>query len=67
MTTQQPPVLTLLDAWSGGQGAPALTWYGPDGERVELSQRVLANWVTKAMNLLTDVVYGWLDPRIRVR
>ena len=54
MTTQQPPVLTLLDAWSGGQGAPALTWYGPDGERVELSQRVLANWVIKAMNLLTD-------------
>lgn len=51
---QQPLVPTLLDAWSSGQGAPALTWYGRDGERVELSQRVLANWVTKAMNLLTD-------------
>ena len=54
MTTPQPPVLTLLAAWSGGQGAPALTWYGPAGERVELSERVLANWVTKAMNLLAD-------------
>ncbi len=48
------PVLGLLDSWSGGQGAPALTWYGPAGERVELSERVLANWVTKAVNLLTD-------------
>src|SRR5690625_2572400 len=54
MTTSRPPVLTLLQAWSDGQGEPALTWYGPDGERVELSQRVLANWVTKAINLLSD-------------
>ena len=54
MTIQGSPVLALLEDWSGGQGAPALTWYGPAGERVELSERVLANWVTKAINLLTD-------------
>ncbi len=34
--------------------APRLTWYGPGGERVELSGRVLANWVVKAGNLLVD-------------
>ncbi|MGN6611359.1 MAG: TIGR03089 family protein [Angustibacter sp.] len=38
---------------------PRLTWYddadGPTrGERIELSGRVLANWVAKAANLLTD-------------
>src|SRR5690625_3432893 len=49
-----PPVLTLLDTWTSGQSAPSLTWYGPDAERVELSGRVLANWVTKAANLLAD-------------
>lgn len=54
MTIQGSPVLALLEGWSGGQGAPALTWYGAAGERVELSERVLANWVIKAINLLTD-------------
>lgn len=33
---------------------PRLTWYGPAGERVELSGRVLGNWVTKATNLLVE-------------
>lgn len=33
---------------------PALTWYGDDGERVELSGPVLAQWVTKAANLLVE-------------
>ena len=38
---------------------PRLTWYddepGPtQGERIELSGRVLANWVAKAGNLLQD-------------
>src|SRR5699024_4296186 len=45
-------VLTQL-AESGGT-QPRLTWYGADDERVELSGRVLANWVTKAANLLTE-------------
>lgn len=33
---------------------PRLTWYGGDGERVELSARVLENWVAKAANLLLE-------------
>lgn len=46
---------TLVDALATRWGtAPALTWYGADGERVELSGRVLANWVTKAANLLIE-------------
>lgn len=35
-------------------GRPRVTWYGTGGERVELSGRVLANWVVKATNLLVD-------------
>jgi uncharacterized protein (TIGR03089 family) len=34
-------------------GRPRLTWYGPGGERVELSARTLDNWVAKTANLLT--------------
>lgn len=39
---------------SGNSTAPRLTWYGPDDERVELSGRVLDNWVAKTSNLLQD-------------
>lgn len=35
-------------------GRPRLTWYGPDGERVELSGAVLDNWVSKTVNLLVE-------------
>ena len=40
-------------------GRPRLTWYDDEpgvtqGERIELSARVLANWVNKAANLLQD-------------
>jgi len=35
-------------------GRPRVTWYGPDGERVELSAKVLDNWVAKTANLLVD-------------
>lgn len=45
-------VLTVLTG--ADQTTPRLTWYGEEGERIELSGRVLANWVTKAANLLTD-------------
>lgn len=45
-------VLRQLATDGGTQ--PRLTWYGADDERVELSGRVLANWVTKAANLLTE-------------
>lgn len=33
---------------------PALLWYGADGERVELSGRVLDNWAAKTANLCVD-------------
>ncbi|WP_046528762.1 TIGR03089 family protein [Cellulomonas sp. FA1] len=46
-----PAILTRLER-DGGR--PALTWYGPRGERVELSGAVLVNWVTKTTNLLVD-------------
>lgn len=47
-----PSVLSTLAQWE--PSAPRLTWYGEDGERVELSGRVLANWVVKAANLLVS-------------
>nr|WP_231366199.1 TIGR03089 family protein [Zhihengliuella flava] len=34
--------------------APLLTWHGPSGERVELSGRVVDNWVAKSANLLQE-------------
>lgn len=33
---------------------PRLIWYGPDTERIELSGRVLDNWVAKSANFLVD-------------
>lgn len=33
---------------------PRLIWYGPDAERIELSGRVLDNWVAKSANFLVD-------------
>ncbi len=35
-------------------GRPRVTWYGPQGERVELSGAVLQNWVSKTVNLLVE-------------
>jgi uncharacterized protein (TIGR03089 family) len=53
-----PPDI-LADLRSSDDAAPRITWYdlgdGPTaGERVELSARVLANWVAKAANALRD-------------
>ncbi|MGO4383753.1 TIGR03089 family protein [Specibacter sp. RAF43] len=50
--TTAPDLLTLLR--SNNPTAPRLTWYGPDSERVELSGRVLENWVAKTANFLVD-------------
>ncbi|MEJ5914092.1 TIGR03089 family protein [Pseudokineococcus sp. 1T1Z-3] len=48
-------VPALLDALSESDGGrPRVTWYGAGGERVELSARVLANWVAKSADLLVD-------------
>lgn len=34
--------------------SPALIWYGPDSERVELSGKVLDNWAAKTSNYLAE-------------
>lgn len=47
-------VSVLLDRLQTDPGRPRLTWYGDDGERVELSGAVLANWVAKTTNLLVE-------------
>ncbi|WP_421734374.1 TIGR03089 family protein [Cellulomonas sp.] len=51
-----PPgtITDLLAALVRAGGAPRLTWYGPDGERVELSGAVTVNWVNKTANLLVE-------------
>ncbi len=49
------PAIELMTALRSGQStSPRLTWYGPDAERVELSGRVLDNWVAKTSNLFQD-------------
>jgi uncharacterized protein (TIGR03089 family) len=52
MTT--PAIHLMTSLRSGNSTAPRLTWYGPDAERVELSGKVLDNWVAKTSNLLPD-------------
>ncbi len=44
----------LLRLLTADPGRPRLTWYGDDGERVELSGAVLENWVNKTTNLLVE-------------
>ena len=46
-----PALLAALQA--SDPGRPRVTWYG-EGERVELSARVLTNWVAKTANLLVE-------------
>ncbi len=36
------------------QSSPALIWYSAAGERVELSGRVLENWISKSANFLVE-------------
>jgi uncharacterized protein (TIGR03089 family) len=53
------PADVLARMLASDAARPRLTWYddepGPTaGERIELSARVLANWVAKAANLLQD-------------
>lgn len=61
------PSTTVADVLSGLQsepGRPRLTWYGPQGERIELSGAVLENWVTKTTNLLVEELDA--GPGVRV-
>jgi uncharacterized protein (TIGR03089 family) len=44
----------LLAGLLDDPGRPRLTWYGPDAERVELSGKVLLNWISKTANLLVE-------------
>ena len=44
----------VLRTLTADPGRPRLTWYGPEGERIELSGAVLANWVSKTTNLLVE-------------
>ena len=46
-------IASLIDAPALG-ARPFLTWYGADGERIELSATVTANWVAKTTNLLVE-------------
>lgn len=48
------PLPRVLAGLTADPGRPRLTWYGDDGERVELSGHVLDNWVTKTANLLVE-------------
>ena len=60
MTSPATTPVTVLSALATSDPTrPRLTWYddadGPTrGERIELSGRVLANWVAKTANLLVD-------------
>ncbi|MEA5456201.1 TIGR03089 family protein [Sinomonas sp. JGH33] len=54
-STAPATVSALLHRLRGGNSsAPRLTWYGPGGERVELSGRVLDNWAAKTSNFLVE-------------
>jgi len=59
-------VEALLGLLQRDPGRPRITWYGPDGERVELSGAVLANWVAKSTNLLVEEVDAAPGVRVRV-
>jgi uncharacterized protein (TIGR03089 family) len=53
------PAELLARLLASDSARPRLTWYDDEpgdtaGERIELSARVLANWVSKAANLLQD-------------
>ncbi|WP_457972141.1 TIGR03089 family protein [Arthrobacter sp. D1-17] len=61
------PATDLMTALrSGHSTSPRLTWYGPDAERVELSGRVLDNWVAKTSNLLQDELDATPGRRLRL-
>jgi uncharacterized protein (TIGR03089 family) len=65
--TMSIPAIELMTALRSGQAtSPRLTWYGPESERVELSGRVLDNWVAKTSNLLQDELDAEPGTRLRL-
>jgi uncharacterized protein (TIGR03089 family) len=61
-----PAIELMTELRSGQSTSPRLTWYGPDSERVELSGRVLDNWVAKTSNLLQDELDAEPGTRLRL-
>lgn len=61
-----PAIDLMAELRSGQSTSPRLTWYGPDSERVELSGRVLDNWVAKTSNLLQDELDAEPGTRLRL-
>ncbi|WP_028280189.1 TIGR03089 family protein [Arthrobacter sp. H5] len=47
--------------------SPRLVWYGGEGERIELSGRVLDNWVAKTSNLLVEELDAEQSTRVGLR
>lgn len=63
---QENPGAQVLTTVLRDPGRPRITWYGADGERVELSGAVLANWVAKTANLLVDELDAGPGTRVRL-
>ena len=61
-----PAIDLMTTLRSGHSTSPRLTWYGPGSERVELSGRVLDNWVAKTSNLLQDELDAEPGTRLRL-
>lgn len=60
-------VPALLRALAGSDPTrPRVTWYGPGGERIELSGKVLDNWVAKTANLLVEELDAGPGSRVAV-
>ena len=49
-----PTTLNRFFEKLSNQQTPALIWYSANGERIELSGRVLMNWIDKSANLLVE-------------
>lgn len=54
MTIDSIPTFTAFISSLARRQSPALLWYSAQGERIELSGRVLDNWVSKSANFLVD-------------
>src|SRR5690625_2234091 len=57
-------VADLVARISSDPGRPRITWYAGGGERVELSGRVIENWVAKTTNMLVEEFDA--EPGVRV-
>lgn len=54
MTLDSAPTFTAFISSLARRQSPALLWYSAPGERIELSGRVLDNWVSKSANFMVD-------------